>query len=305
MRLALACTALALLALPAAGTAAKPHKQETELFVTGPEGPWATIGVAGTNGYRIEFSIAPADSSVVVTERDGAEAIYDVFNGTAAHGRFRARFGKLGIVSARFVPSRTVKSPPPSDCKGASTVHSSGTFVGTIRFQGEQGFTRFAGRRAHGEVRFLPQWICRDEKEPFVEGPPRHGARYAVTQFVAAGRAAGALTIFSARHSELEPEEVEFDATSIEDRGAVNITRNVSIEGPPTGFSFDPGANTATLSPPAPFSGSATFTRIDDFETRWFGPLAVSFPGRPNVPLTGRAYSWELTREELESNFLD
>ncbi len=43
----------------------------------------------------------------------------------------------------------------------------------------------------------------------------------------------------------------------------------------------------ATITPPAPFSGSATFHLEDPQTASWTGELAVEMPGLGKVPLTG------------------
>ena len=50
-------------------------------------------------------------------------------------------------------------------------------------------------------------------------------------------------------------------------------------------------SSAATVAPPAPFSGTATFTADPGKQTgSWLGDLSVSFPGRPDVRLAGRRF---------------
>jgi hypothetical protein len=56
---------------------------------------------------------------------------------------------------------------------------------------------------------------------------------------------------------------------------------------PASAFRYDPDLRTATLSPPAPFSGSATLARSrNSVPPTWTGHLAIEFPGR-EVALAG------------------
>ncbi len=55
----------------------------------------------------------------------------------------------------------------------------------------------------------------------------------------------------------------------------------------PDAFDCDPALRRAVLVPPAPFSGSASFTRGAAPNHRWSGDLNVDLPGRSDVPLTG------------------
>ena len=65
------------------------------------------------------------------------------------------------------------------------------------------------------------------------------------------------------------------------------ISRDIELHFGAGAFSYDPLLRTATLAPPAPFSGRASFHRGAVLENRWTGNLAIDFPGRSNVPLTG------------------
>lgn len=109
-----------------------------------------------------------------------------------------------------------------------------------------------------------------------------------------ANKADGSAAVTASR-SESNPTSSIFFADSSEAVAGVLVGRIAFVEGPATAFAFDPGLNSAALAPPFPFAGSATFQRIDDFSSRWEGPLTVSFPGDPDVPLTGRDFAWSLT----------
>jgi hypothetical protein len=52
-------------------------------------------------------------------------------------------------------------------------------------------------------------------------------------------------------------------------------------------FDFASPLRTATLAPPVPFTGQATFRRNANPANRWTGNLSVDFPGRADVPLAG------------------
>ena len=56
-------------------------------------------------------------------------------------------------------------------------------------------------------------------------------------------------------------------------------------------FSFDSGLTAATVTPPRPFCGSATYCRGCEPGSQWTGDLSVLLPGigRP-IPLTGSDY---------------
>ena len=316
MRLGLLCGALVLLVLPAAAYGAPKHhpKRGTETFVTEAESPHASISVRGTNGYEIWISITEGSGSLLATRHSDPEtgpelyasADYDVFYADADAHRVRAHFGRVGLVSARFVQAGKVERFKDRHCKGGPEVTRRGAFVGTIRFEGEDGFTRFSAHRVRGTISSAPQQVCRYPKEAVIIEPPDRRPKHALTSFFASTASDDASTYFEADVRELEPQVADFNATRLEQRGKMSITRDIGIDDAPVAaFAFDAGLDHATLSPPAPFAGSATFTRIDDFASRWEGPLTLSFPGAPNVPLTGRAFAWSLDRSTDPSNYVE
>jgi hypothetical protein len=142
--------------------------------------PWARparqIPVAGSNGYRIDFSIsAGGQASISAVKRDDASSTsvtYDTDFDRAGKRRFAASFGKAGRVSVRFKSEKVRRDPDPS-CKGGPQTIRRGTFEGTIRFDGEHGFTRFAARRARGTVEFTPRQVCEVlESHRYERSPP-------------------------------------------------------------------------------------------------------------------------------------
>ena len=56
---------------------------------------------------------------------------------------------------------------------------------------------------------------------------------------------------------------------------------------PGADFTYDRHLRTATVSPPAPFAGSAHFDLGKKAGRRWSGDLTVDLPGRTATPLTG------------------
>lgn len=70
-----------------------------------------------------------------------------------------------------------------------------------------------------------------------------------------------------------------------EERRGIEISRSTTLWAGASAFEFDPSLRTATLAPPAPFSGSASFHRNAPVANRWSGNLTVDLPGRSNVPL--------------------
>jgi hypothetical protein len=79
--------------------------------------------------------------------------------------------------------------------------------------------------------------------------------------------------------------------TSIEERrGGLIVSREVVDHFSSGAFDFASPLRTATLAPPAPFAGQATFRRNADPANRWTGNLSVDFPGRADVSLAGKRF---------------
>ncbi len=60
-------------------------------------------------------------------------------------------------------------------------------------------------------------------------------------------------------------------------------------------FSFNEALTGAAIAPPEPFHGKGAYRAASDGTTTWTGPLSVSFPGAPLLPLTGEAFKATLT----------
>jgi hypothetical protein len=77
--------------------------------------------------------------------------------------------------------------------------------------------------------------------------------------------------------------------------GDVAIYRYAGVAAPSASFGFDLRRHTATVAPPAPFSGQATLTKGSGGSV-WSGDLAVELPGAGTVALTGPGIGAELYR---------
>jgi hypothetical protein len=96
------------------------------------------------------------------------------------------------------------------------------------------------------------------------------------------------------------PDEREppfFWAGTVERRHGMRIQRLVAVAGPTRSFLFEDNLRTATVQPPAPFSGSASFERVARGRKTWTGDLSVSLPGRPGVSLAGPEFEPALLHE--------
>jgi hypothetical protein len=221
----------------------------------------------GEGGYAAATYYAPAADSMEAIDAD---------------------LGALGQIHVSFQPSGLTRVTHLSQ-KGKTTdcvfprrvVRRLGTFVGTISFGGEDGYTAVEATSAPGSLGTSPFRNCSTRVRPrrdVVLGQAGPDA-YVDTSDPSAHLFFDASTLgpgvsFGAVMTEALPE-------------GVIVTRQVEASAPGSDFGLDLARRVATLRPPAPFSGSATI-RVGN-RPAWIGTLAVAFPGR-TVRLAGPSF---------------
>jgi hypothetical protein len=110
-----------------------------------------------------------------------------------------------------------------------------------------------------------------------------------------------------------ESYEVSFDAVRDRPHGStaidaevkevidgMEIHRFAAVWADRSAFRYDAHLHTATVAPPAPFSGTARFTARPGARElapgRWRGDLTVDLPGHAGVPVTGPGFRAVLER---------
>jgi hypothetical protein len=290
--------ALALIAAPAASaqssTAAKPA---TEIF---PAGRTAVLNAQGTGGWRLQvvatlptgkksnqpigfYTRGPHREQVAYTGTEGRETAGGLIVG-AAPG--------LGRIAVRF--EQTSEQPVTFGSEGCKTEGRSavlkGIFRGSIQFHGEGGYTTVQRSSAAGTIEVHPRIVCPRPKRP----PHQPTTQDAGIGYLLAGHkyGGGSLT-FTAFTATLLPGEgpvAGFFATYTHRRGkllVVATSRAVGEDGK-AGFSLTAPSGTpteATVAPPAPFSGTATFKLESTTTASWTGDLSVEVPTLGTVNL--------------------
>lgn len=212
-------------------------------------------------------------------------------------GEVRAGLGRFGRIAVRFEPSGKVeKIQPFPGCTGDPLVSSKGVFVGTIRIRGEGDFKKVDTGRAFGTVTSGGRWKCREGHQPAhaPEGTDK-GVLLAVArgtlEFVAVGwrsREQGPPIFPDERTGTL------FIASTHETCGPVTVSRFAFAFGRESSFLFDEALTSATVKPPPPFHGTATFQRDPvTGAVGWTGSLGVSLIGG-DASLTGPGFKSEL-----------
>jgi hypothetical protein len=198
----------------------------------------------------------------------------------------RANLGELGEISVSFRRSNQAIALP----RGKRTVRlDSGSYEGTIVFHGEEGYTSAEATAVPGDAGFLLSAFC---GWGFVEGSsgPRKGAELSV-------RNPGLGPSLTVQKSRSKAPALIIARLS-EFGNGISIERVTYRTIPTADFRYDAHLRTATVHPPAPFSGSARFDHGLKGGRRWSGDLLVDMPGRADVPLTGPLLRATLTPSE-------
>jgi hypothetical protein len=290
-----------LLACTATSAQAKPHVTRVDRSLN------VEFNTRASNGYRA--SLFAVDNRVALELGKGPfSATYEV-RGLATSHRLEANFGKLGRISLRFKSARTTttKFPGLPNCPPARSIHEFGVFRGSLRFVGEQGFTRIGTHRVRGEVEHIVTPEC--DSEPPGRGPSetlRHRAatdkhREDVAELSATSKSHGRVVDFSA--SRLFGYDTWFvEASTLERRGRISIDRDAIVfEASPSAIVVSkPGAHPAKASVklPRPFQGTAAFAEEPvPPAPAWEGSLSVSMSGLGPVALAGRGFEAFLCSE--------
>lgn len=302
----LAATALvAAYGSPAGATAARPSrilKQRASVS--------AQFELRGTHGFRLSLFTSDKGGALLSASRRtsglGLVSVYYLSfrrqrRPSFAAGRLDFRIGRLGRFRGRFIPTRTEKQNLP-ECKGDPSTIEHGFFVGSFDFRGEQGYTVAHSHRVRASVTRQPAGTCTSKggrrwHESRRESKESKERERAESRLVATDEQADVL--FDAWHREAigdQPPQTTCQVTVSGKRvGGVEVGYSAIVLDT---HEREPGATfqvpnlaeplaEVTLTPPTPFSGSATFHLDDPKTASWTGDLAVELPGLGEVPLTG------------------
>jgi hypothetical protein len=251
----------------------------------------AEFSIRGSNGYLIDVERVGRQVAVAVSRPHKTFFVstgYAVRGGRSSDG-IEANLGKLGKISVVFQPKgRPQKGRLARRCSGKAATQA-GVFVGTIEFSGERHYTEVHARRARGRVEISSSGACRSVRPSRLRAE-KSQAPLPELSAISGGRIFSAFGLRSRNGSE----SAFFNAASAERSGRVQIFRFVLAQEKPGSFVFDESLSTATVRPPTPFHGSATFQRQSDGSTSWLGTLSVSFPGVNDVQLAGPGFSAKL-----------
>jgi hypothetical protein len=273
--------------VPVAGAAGTPQVSRFEGFGT-------TFKLQGTNGYEIWvsaysrrrdgrgwISVGVGGKHAAATYRAPARVLGEAARDSTATS-IEADLGRLGRVDLllnRSGREESFRFP----CAGPKFSYEPGVYEGTFEFAGEEGFTRATASSIPFEPgSFFLAGDCNGSGYgEATGGPDIAGARLKGVSF-------GHDRILTFQVNKNNPRSrVVYTASVREQLGGVYIYRTIEGSAGPGAFRFDPHLRSARLSPPAPFSGSATARRDrSSLLLSWQGNLVLAFPGH-TIPLAG------------------
>jgi hypothetical protein len=241
----------------------------------------------GSNGYAISVvaysgGIGEKGAIEFTASRHNESASYRAPASVTADA-IQADLGSIAKVKVIRRPSGRERTVHPK-CLGGAQTYEPGTYEGVIEFNGEEGYTRAKENR----VAQLPAWLVFSNQGPCgggygeASGPGEPGARLRGISF------AGGRGLFFQVNKNGPRTRTVFTASLKERLDGIRIDRTLGGEAPASAFRFGQHLRTATLSPPAPFSGSASLSLSrNSFSPIWTGDLALDFPGRAAISLAG------------------
>lgn len=239
-------------------------------------------------GFAVAVFVSNNDgdvSATMIVGRGPRVAYYSTPAEVTAE-RVTAQFGGMGELDYRFAPKRNGHV----DCTGSE--NGEAVFEGTFDFTGENGYVHIEADHAEGSFQIYPEpKNCQQARLARRAGQyhPFYSDEGATLQARAGSRAKRTMRevmVFDAgghgRH------KVTVYATLAEEREGMAVARGVQLTAGAGAFRWNLEKGTATLRPPAPFTGSATFTRYgNDGHGTWKGSLGMPILGGEPVALTG------------------
>jgi hypothetical protein len=266
-----------------AGTASAASPQVTE----GPNPPGG-FRLQGSHGFSISVAAyselnGSGHGEIIVTASRAHEFASYSAPAQVTTDSIHARLGTLGrvdMVLNRSGREETVNPP----CFHHPESFETGTYEGVFEFNGEGGYTDARATRAAGVPSlavFSRRIGCNGGSSGESFGPGLPGARLRGASY-ANGR-----TVKFQINKNRPTAKTIFTASLAERRGGIKIFRELIGVAPADAFRYDPQVRTATLSPPAPFAGTAHLTRSRNSVSPLLGgDLKLTFPGH-TVRLTG------------------
>ena len=258
------------------------------------DGYWVTVTALRRGGGPVKVSVDAAEERGKAGE---TSVEYTVDGRLTKDGGIKAKLRGLGRIDVGFEQRSAEKSvfTGPA-CTNPVGLVRKGTYRGTIVFRGEGGYTKTRHGSAEGKIREARRHVCTEEARAGMtgtEGTPDNLSLYAVgrngtgkTSFTAVGPPAslpsvtssGLPTVMFVGEYLTERRGIQIYAYIVRDTGSQYFLVPRTSGGVPP---------EATVRPPAPFSGEATFRLDTPTSASWTGDMALAVPGIGEVPLAG------------------
>jgi hypothetical protein len=264
----------------------------------------AEAHLMGTHGFRI--TILASSGDLIVTARKGTAAVnYFLLKGGLEGDRIHSRLPGVGRVFLEF-HDRHSNHRSTDSCRGPASPARKGFFVGTVKIRGERDYTEATSHHVRGEIVQEGRDKCRRQASA------RASSASSRLLSASTSRGKGRLSFFafsfpSAKlHSDLV-----FGASLLRVRGKMVITTTQNALGKsPDALQIAAPPRSASVIPPAPFTGSASFLQEAEDQFSWTGDLAVELPGVGEVSLAGPNFDTSVCvghkcrgdKDETESN---
>lgn len=247
------------------------------------------LDLPASNGLRAQLETS--DKGIVTLElrREEELVTYEV-KGEVTESGLRVRFGRLGSIDAAFAPTGTLSSTgPPEGCTGEPRTLRDRVFTGTIEFTGERGYTRIAASQAAGSMSVVSQWQCPEEPTPFALAARgrfdgQKGEKSASLH--TADRQCKCAFYAGVYYAKGRGRSIFYGAKA-ERREGMEIVRTTTAHAGGSAFAFDHEAGTATVRPPAPFSGRATLVDRPGRRDLWRGTIRMQLLGSAPLSVQG------------------
>jgi hypothetical protein len=266
-------------AVPALAAGAGREVERELTFAVDIEGFTAGVFVSNNDG----------DVSATMILNRGPQVAYYSTPAKVTAERVTARFGGLGELDFRFAP----KPNGSVKCNGAE--EGEAVFEGTFNFTGENDYVHIEADHAAGSFQIYPEPKTCTQKRVALRAARYHpsyseeGATLEARAVSRPKRTMREVMVFDAGRP--GPHGVFFFAALVEKREGMAVARGVQLTAGSSAFRWNPEKGTATLRPPAPFTGSATFTRHGhNGHGVWRGSLSMPIFGGEPVELAGREF---------------
>jgi hypothetical protein len=263
------------------------------------------LALKANNGLHAKLK-SSEDGMVTLTLRNKGQIVTYEVAGEVTEAGLKARFGRLGLIDVAFTPTTTLNSTEPGEgCTGAPRTLREGVFAGTIDFTGERQFVRIEGPQATGSMSVISQWECPEieSMDPFARvsrllaatSRGEKGERESATLW-AGSRGCSCYFVAGVHHRHSGGRSI-FLAVKFGEREGMKILRATQARGPAAAFDFDHVAGTATLRPPAPFSGRGSFAARPRSRGLWRSTIRMPLLGTKPIDTGGPGFAAVLRPE--------